>query len=362
MKLQPTTLHPLRCAVAMASLAFVAQCTSAEPTSSKNRGICEHRRVLRIERSQRAAIDDRYLTVREGALPIIITAPHGGTLSIPGVLERTGKGARKFTSVRDANTDLLAERLASEIEKRLGARPYLIIARFARKDLDVNRPPADAFESELARPYFDAYHRAVRSACEQIQSRWQSALLLDIHGQGVESETIFRGTNDGKTVEASVAKFGSEALTGRDSILWQLESKGYRVFPATSSMEKEDSHFNGGYTVHTYGGRERPFPGISALQLEFGSKFRAKRQVDTMAANVAAAVVSYDKAYLRPAADLQKQPQPPSKSTSGDKSSYHCVRTPTAFRASASAARVSRPATPCSRSLTLFWKARSADH
>src|SRR5438132_1609741 len=82
---------------------------------------------------------DELITIVRGELPIIISAPHGGRRSIAGVPERTNKDATRFVAVRDENTAEIAEALASEIEKRLGGKPYLVIARFERKYIDANR-------------------------------------------------------------------------------------------------------------------------------------------------------------------------------------------------------------------------------
>src|SRR4029077_14458110 len=90
----------------------------------------------------------KLLTVRKGTLPIIVSAPHGGAMPIPGVPERRGEGVAKFVTVRDTNTDILAEKLVEELEKKLGGKVYLVVARFERKCLDVNRPAAGAYESD----------------------------------------------------------------------------------------------------------------------------------------------------------------------------------------------------------------------
>ena len=56
--------------------------------------------------------DDDLVIVRYGTLPIIISAPHGGSLSLPGVDARNGegqtKGASGFRTARDTGTEELA--------------------------------------------------------------------------------------------------------------------------------------------------------------------------------------------------------------------------------------------------------------
>ena len=76
---------------------------------------------------------DKLVTVWMGTLPIILSAPHGGRAAIPGISVRRGIGVPQFTTERDSNTDELAEKIALKVEEKLGAKPFLVIARFERK-------------------------------------------------------------------------------------------------------------------------------------------------------------------------------------------------------------------------------------
>lgn len=236
------------------------------------------------------------LTVRAGTLPIIVSAPHGGRLPIPGVPPRKGDGKRRFVVVRDTNTDALAMQLADAMEKRLGGRPFVIIARFGRSGLDVNRPAADAYETEAARPTYDAYHRALRRACDRVRREWGRGLLLDIHGQAADADTVFRGTGNGATVASLTRRFGREAFVGPMSVLGQMERKGYRIVPACASPETENARFNGGHIVQTYGSREGG--AIDAIQLEFGGRARAQNRLPRTAADLADALRVFSGKYL----------------------------------------------------------------
>lgn len=94
-------------------------------------------------------------------------------------------GPRGF-SHENMDTDVLAFKLANEIERVMGARPFLVVAHFHRKYIDANRPAAGAYESEAAKPHYDAYHDALRDACGDVRGRWGSGILIDIHGQGID--------------------------------------------------------------------------------------------------------------------------------------------------------------------------------
>ena len=237
----------------------------------------------------------RFLTLWAGTLPIILSAPHGGRQQIPGVPARRGIGVVQFTAERDSNTDELAEQIAGQLVQKLGSRPFLIVARFERKYVDANRPSAGAYESAAAKAYYDAYHDAVDRACAQVRRDWGRGLLLDIHGQGAEAETIFRGTDNGKSVTDLERRFGREALTGEKSILGQLEQRGYKIDPAPAGSDGE-RRYTGGYTTRTYGSHRGT--GIDAIQLEFGTSLRARGNLERTATDVAEAILVFARVYL----------------------------------------------------------------
>jgi N-formylglutamate amidohydrolase len=241
------------------------------------------------------------VTVEKGDLPIILSAPHGGRTPIPGIEVRKGPpGVAQFVVARDDNTAELTEKLAAAIEKELGARPYVVIARFERKYADPNRPAKDAYESAAAAPHYEAYHAALRSACDDVRKKWGRGLLLDVHGQAAKADGIFRGTAGGKSVTALLEKSGKPALLGPDSIVGHLARHGYAVIPdptaAGESIGEEDKRYNGGYIVRTYGSAENP--AIDAIQLELGTQLRAKANLAKTATDIAAAVKAFHKAYL----------------------------------------------------------------
>lgn len=249
----------------------------------------------------------KLITVRKGTLPIVLSAPHGGSLAISGVTDRTGNGATKFVVVQDTGTDKLATKLAEAIEKRMNGKPYLVVAHFRRKQVDVNRPAKDAYEADAAKPVYDAYHQALKQATDAVQKEWGGGLLIDIHGQGKDREAIFRGTNDGKTVLHLTMKFGKEAFTGPKSLVGLLAAHGYKIIPACDSTDLENPSFSGGYIVQTYGSRNGG--AIDAIQLETGAKMRSSANVDQTAADLAEAIVTFAKAYLPQAPAAAAKPQ-----------------------------------------------------
>ena len=237
--------------------------------------------------------------VRKGTLPIIISAPHGGRKEVPGVAERKGVGITQFATVRDENTDLLAEILATELEKKLGGKPWIVIARFDRKYIDANRPPDQSYESETAKSFYDAYHDPLIAACKAVKEKHGRGLLLDLHGQGVHQDAICRGTRNGKTLSLLVDRYGWPAVTGKHSVMGYLENAGYRVLPKCDAPRetKEEPGFTGGHTVGTYGSHTGY--GIDAIQLEFGVNFRFKDMYSKTGKVLAEAVADFHDMYLK---------------------------------------------------------------
>ena len=235
------------------------------------------------------------LTVWAGMLPIILSAPHGGRQSIPGVPVRRGTGVIQFATGRDNNTAELAEAVALKLERRLNAKPFLVVARFERKYLDANRPSERAYESSEAKPHYEAYHSALQQAREKVRGEWGRGLLLDIHGQGIHTEAIYRGTGNGKTVIALTQRFGANAMVGAKSIFSQLENMGYKVLPSAKESHKEERYV-GGYIVQTYGSHQGT--GIDAIQLEIGMQLRARPNLQRTAADLAEAIAVFAQEYL----------------------------------------------------------------
>jgi N-formylglutamate amidohydrolase len=192
-----------------------------------------------VATSSRAYEASSMIEARAGTLPLLLTVPHDGTEPLGTIAARSNG-----QTVRDMNARLLAERIATALEKKTGKRPYLVIAKFSRKYLDVNRPEAEAMESRDALPAYRAYHDQVKAYVAEMKAKYpKEALLVDVHGQGAAANTTFLGTRGGLTSKRSLDRIGSQPL-------------------------REDARYSGGYTVFEYGSHKAG--GIDAIQLEFG--------------------------------------------------------------------------------------------
>ena len=244
------------------------------------------------------------VTVERGALPIVLSAPHGGRTPISGAKPRQPVGGAVL--VRDDNTAELAAMLAHAIERELAARPHLVVARFQRRFADANRPAADAFTDPAAAPHYGAFHGALKSACDDVRAKYGRGLLLDLHGQAAAPKTIIRGTADGQTVTALLQRDGLPALLGPTSVLGHLRKTGYAIEPDDTIAISKETRFNGGFIVRTYGSHRGT--AIDALQLELGGDLRKKDRLPQTAKDLAAAIATFARAHLPQAPNATSRP------------------------------------------------------
>ena len=243
--------------------------------------------------------------VERGDLPIILSAPHGGRMKVPGAAVRTGggilipKGVKNtFTFALDANVDLIAQTLADDIEKRTGHRPYVVIANFGRRFVDANRMPEEGYEDEAGKTVYDQYHNAIKEFRTEIIHKWQRGLLLDIHGHGRPADQIIRGTADWTSVRHLVEEFGKDAVVGDDGLLGPLgKVPGYTFVPPLAETETpEYAALNGGYITREYGSYQGG--GFDAVQLELGGNYRKPANIPAFADTLSRGVVRFMDKYL----------------------------------------------------------------
>jgi N-formylglutamate amidohydrolase len=239
------------------------------------------------------------IQVEPGELPMILTAPHGGTLSVPYCGERSAVGTR-FVNRPDAYTDRLARGIADELKRLTGKAPYLVIANFHRKYIDANRRADEAYASPGCAAAYDAYHAVIRGYIDEMREKYPRAMLFDVHGQIAYRDAILRGTRYGNTVQALLARAGAPAITGPDSVFGRFAALGYRIVPLNDTAPTdrvEARNYIGGYTVDTYGSNRSD--GIDAMQLEFGRDLREGAALETTAKDTAQAIAAFYERFLR---------------------------------------------------------------
>lgn len=269
---------------------LAAEEQGASPAAAQERG------TQPAVRTEKPLPSDPLIDVQRGTLAIVITAPHGGSADIPKVPLRANRDAYRFVTGMDQNTSRLAHTMAMELEKRLGAKPYFVTARFHRKYIDANRAAEHAYESPAAKPYYDGYHDTVAEFCREILKKNGTGLLIDVHGQAIYKDEILVGTVGGTTVPLLRERFGAEALVGKTGMVGELQAAGLRTMPALNATDFHVPKFDGGFTVQNYGSHKAG--GLDAIQFEFGSNYRSSEHVDDTARKAAVAVERFYRRYM----------------------------------------------------------------
>ncbi|MCL7754672.1 T9SS type A sorting domain-containing protein [Polaribacter sp. Z022] len=133
----------------------------------------------------------KYIEYIPGTMPVIISAPHGGTLT-GSELSTRGCG----TGEMDDNTDILIREIQKNCYEQFGVYPYIIINNLRRNKLDPNRNESVATcGNSSAKPYFDAYHGFIDDASADVSSKFGKGLYIDLHGQSHSIPRIEAGYN-----------------------------------------------------------------------------------------------------------------------------------------------------------------------
>ncbi len=219
-------------------------------------------------------------TLQHGTAPLVLSLPHVGT-EIPDALKHLY--VDRALAVED--TDWHLEKL---YDFAAGMGASVIVPRFSRYVIDLNRPPDNApmypgsANTELCpttffsgeplyrdglkpnvtdvdqrrETYWRPYHDALQGELAHVREKFGYALLWDGHSIRSEIPWLF----DGKLPELNLgtASGASCAPTLRAHLANRLASD-------TKSTHAVDGRFKGGYITRNYG---RPDVGIHAVQME----------------------------------------------------------------------------------------------
>lgn len=241
------------------------------------------------------SLDQKNIWFQKGNLPIILTAPHGGTNSLLNVAERKDgiKGG-------DIKTFELTELINNHIKFKLGKKPYIVAAKFARKYIDANRKEEKAYDQNdntIVKKLYRDYHQQIRDIVNEINKKYpKKGLLLDIHGQKRDTDAIYIGTLHGKTVTNLINCYG-KGKKGINSFFEYFTKHGYKIFPLQIGDDESKLHFMSGFTVNTYGSNN--INGIDAVQLEIGRDLRSPEKLKKTAKDIADAIIFFYEKYLK---------------------------------------------------------------
>lgn len=226
-----------------------------------------------------------------GTAPLILIAPHGGTLTPSTLDDRT---CAACTTVNDLNTQELARAIVSAFAQTTGQTPHLIINRLHRRKFDGNRERDEAIGSNRA---LDTtwlwYHAAIDSARARVTAEHRRGLVIDLHGHAHDIARLELGyllddaelrlsdsilTSSGALTRSSVARLSQDArvatdrgvalLRGDGSLGSMLAMRGYPSVP--SSLDRAplagQPYFTGGYNTQRHGSSGGGM--VDAIQIE----------------------------------------------------------------------------------------------
>ena len=223
-----------------------------------------------------------------GNLPIIISAPHGGTSSA-GLPDRTCAG---ITTTTDSNTDMLANALKKALSNLLGKTPHTVICNVLRSKIDVNRTLSEATcDNTIAALTWNDYHNFIGAAKTRILQTYGKGILIDIHGHGHTVQKMELGYNlstaelsgtdtyingSSKVAGSTIRNLVGTNLNGLShaalvrgafALGTYLENAGYPSVPSSTNLNPgTDDYFSGGYTVEKWGSKDGD--ALDAIQIE----------------------------------------------------------------------------------------------
>ncbi len=236
-----------------------------------------------------------YIEYIAGNLPIIITVPHGGSLTPGEIPDRTCGDE----SVTDSYTINLARSIQAEITEITGCYPHVIICHLKRTKLDANRElDIAACGNEFAETAWNEFHLFIDSAKVSVVKKSGKGLLIDIHGHGHSIQRLELGyLLTGSQLAYSDALLNTTAYINLSSIrnligsnanglshadlLHGIYSLGTmfaaRGYPAVPGIDEPfpftgEPYFSGGYNTQRHGSLKEGT--IDAIQIECNQEVR----------------------------------------------------------------------------------------
>jgi hypothetical protein len=230
--------------------------------------------------------EDRLVKRHRGTMPVILTCPHDGDQSPPGIQERTEEATPdecQFTIKSDLQTAFITQSLAQKILDLTGLSPSVVMASFDRKFIDANRsrsPVNCAFTDPAAKPFYEKYHDRIAGFVNEIRvQNGNRGFLFDIHGKVEIPEDpadMYLGTDKGGSLLPGFDRDSIFMQHGLQGLLKSVRRETgpapapvfqYRLSPADAKAP-ENSSVDGGFTVRRYG------VFINSIQIEIADTIR----------------------------------------------------------------------------------------
>jgi N-formylglutamate amidohydrolase len=235
--------------------------------------------------------DSGWVEYTPGDAPLILVAPHGGTLTPPLLPDRACTGC---VLVNDLNTQELARVVVATWERRTRTRPHLVVNLLHRRKFDANRELTEASGGDVRlTPSWRAFHAFIDTAKVLVARSRPRGLLIDLHGHGhavprlewgyllgagtlrlgdqalVAARSLERSSIARLAAERAATDDGAQLLRGPFSLGGLLAARGVRGVPSPAEPAPllGEEYFDGGYNTERHGSLGGRSP-VDAVQLE----------------------------------------------------------------------------------------------
>ena len=235
---------------------------------------------------------NNYIEYMAGNAPVILSAPHGGSLTPAEIPDRkSGSCGGSATTGKDLNTRELALSMRARYFARFGKYPHVVINHLHRIKLDANRDLLEGAcgdaEAKTAWNEFQDYLTAARSA---VTAAYGKGWYMDMHGHGhdfqrlelgylltdaqldrsnatLDASNAYEDTSTIKTISEYAGISFSTLLRGPASLGTLYANNGFPSVPSSAypSAASGEAYFTGGYNTrrHACGVEAGPLGGVA---------------------------------------------------------------------------------------------------
>ena len=231
---------------------------------------------------------DDFVEFREGNIPLIIVAPHGGDLKPQWIENRNCEGS---VITKDLYTLDIAFQIENELNK-MGYQPFIVYAKIHRIKLDLNRSLQTSHcEDDTSNELWQLFHDQIITFRQEIINNYNRGLLIDIHGHGhpiqrielgylITSQKLRELSGDETFLQHNETSINSlienhpenkklgDLLFGDNALGSLLSKNGFPTVPSSTDRAPKSGEpfFSGGTNTKNYGSKYQS--GVDAIQLE----------------------------------------------------------------------------------------------
>ncbi len=224
---------------------------------------------------------NNYIEYIAGNAPIILSAPHGGTLTPSSIADRVAASCGITpTTVTDVNTIELVRAMQQRYFVKFGKYPHVVISHLARRKLDPNRlQPEAACGNTDATIALNEWHEFIDIAKRAVLASSGRGWYMDMHGHGhtiprlelgylladadlnlsdaaLDASLSYENTASIRTLSQFSLLSFSALLRGPTSLGTLYANNGFPAIPSANDPRPNGSdYFNGGDNTvrHTCG-------------------------------------------------------------------------------------------------------------